>query len=60
LIGKQINGKVLAALPGIVSPELTLADHFIASADYKRSLCGFLLRDAVAGAAKIDVLQAKD
>jgi CO/xanthine dehydrogenase FAD-binding subunit len=60
LIGKQINGKVLAALPGIVSPELTLADHFIASADYKRSLCGFLLRDAIAGAAKIDVLQATD
>ncbi|MEX0804339.1 MAG: FAD binding domain-containing protein [Candidatus Binatia bacterium] len=60
LIGKQIDGKALAALPGIVSPELTLADHFTASADYKRSLCGFLLRDAIAGAAKIDVLQAKD
>jgi CO/xanthine dehydrogenase FAD-binding subunit len=60
LIGKPIDGRALAALPGIVSPELTLADHFTASADYKRSLCGFLLRDAVAGAAKIDVLQAKD
>jgi CO/xanthine dehydrogenase FAD-binding subunit len=60
LIGKQIDGKALAAVPGIVSTELTLTDHFTASADYKRSLCGFLLRDAIAGAAKIDVLQAKD
>jgi CO/xanthine dehydrogenase FAD-binding subunit len=60
LIGKLIDGKALAALPGIVSPELTLADHFTASADFKRSLCGFLLRDAIAGAAKIDVLKAKD
>jgi carbon-monoxide dehydrogenase medium subunit len=59
LLGKQIDGQVLAAVPGVVSPELTLTDHFTASADYKRSLCGFLLRDAIAGAAKIDSLQAK-
>lgn len=60
LIGKQIDGKALAALPGVILPELVLADHFTASADYKGSLCGLLLRDAIAGAAKIDVLQAKD
>jgi CO/xanthine dehydrogenase FAD-binding subunit len=56
LIGKQIDGKALASVPGIVSSELTLTDHFTATADYKRSLCGFLLRDAVAGAAGIDLL----
>jgi CO/xanthine dehydrogenase FAD-binding subunit len=59
LIGKQIDGKTLEAVPGVVSPELTLTDHFTATADYKKSLCGFLLRDAIAGAAKINVLQAK-
>lgn len=60
LLGKQIDGQALAAVPGVVSAEITLTDHFTASADYKRSLCGFLLRDAIAGAAKIDSLQAKD
>ena len=60
LLGKQIDGQALAAVPGFVSTELTLTDHFTASADYKRSLCGLLLRDAIAEAAKIDSLQAKD
>lgn len=60
LLGKQIDGQALAAVAGVISPELTLTDHFTASADYKRSLCGLLLRDAIAEAAKIDSLQAKD
>jgi carbon-monoxide dehydrogenase medium subunit len=59
LLGKPIDGQALAALPGVVSPELTLTDHFTASADYKRSLCGLLLRDAVAEAAQIDSLESE-
>lgn len=59
LIGKRIDGEALAALPGIVSPELALADHFTAKADYKKVLAGVLIRDAVAGAAGMD-MQARD
>jgi len=59
LIGKQIDGKALVALTGIGLPELPLEDHFTASADYKRSLSEILIRDAIAGAAGMD-LQARD
>lgn len=59
LIGKRIDGEALAALPGIVSPELALADHFTAKADYKKVLAGVLIRDAGAGAAGMD-MQARD
>jgi CO/xanthine dehydrogenase FAD-binding subunit len=54
LTGKRIDAETLEALPALVGPELVLTDHFTASADYKRSLCGFLARDAVAGAAGIE------
>jgi carbon-monoxide dehydrogenase medium subunit len=59
LIGRRIDWETLAALAIMVLPELTLTDHFTASADYKKSLSGVLIRDAVAGAAKID-LKAQD
>ena len=55
LIGKRIEREMLAALPVTVLPELALTDHFTASADYKERLSGVLLRDAVAGAAGIDL-----
>jgi CO/xanthine dehydrogenase FAD-binding subunit len=59
LIGKRIERELLAALPAMVMPELALTDHFTASADYKVLLSGVLVRDAVAGAARID-LQERD
>jgi CO/xanthine dehydrogenase FAD-binding subunit len=59
LVGKRIDGKTLAALAVVGLPELTLTDHFTGSADYKKSLSGVLIRDAVAGAAQVD-LQAQD
>jgi carbon-monoxide dehydrogenase medium subunit len=59
LIGKRIEREVLAAVPAAVLPELSLTDHFTASAAYKGRLSGILIRDAVAGAAGVD-LQERD
>ncbi|MBI4526259.1 MAG: FAD binding domain-containing protein [Deltaproteobacteria bacterium] len=54
LVGKQINGDTLEALPHVVSSEVRLENHFTASAEYKKALAGTFVREAVQRAVEAE------